>query len=457
MPMTLAQWNEWPVETREFYAKLFTCYSITDDGVLCIDAKRRQLCVQEQLKKKDQKIIARATLVSYVLTSGIEKENGPLNVNTKCNISCLLFSVEKLGANKYKLVGSFRLPTQDIPEHFETVVKQKIGLEDKMARSMKDQAFFVPLGEIDDLTVLSSCALVPDEIEFLLHDPLFMTAIENEAQNLSKIDPIKSPVDIKAKIIEHLCSASVQEVQQASLLNLNASNVSTYWVLYNHAQFKSICKYLEGVKSQLIRISLEQGLCFGPSRFLFLSEYINLLKIALWSYGLDGKFPHQVNDIVKEPIVYSVLNSSEICKLFQRVATEQLKLIKETKFPFPHYFMGKIWDVHCSPDDLLNMLRHFHYADLFTMAEIAGFRREEASSVFGLASTKLLDEVETELNSGWEDNKESLLESIQKLKTETVATSQAGLGVQGLFGHSSVKKEISESQDLSGIGLKSSL
>jgi hypothetical protein len=463
MPMTLAQWNEWPVEKREFYAKLFTCYSISDDDVVCIDSRRRQLHVQEQLIKQDQKIIPRSTLLAnYILTNGIDKKSENLKVDMEHNISCLLLTSEELSTNKYKLAGGFWLPTQDIPDHFETVVKQKIGLEYKIARSMRDQAFFIPLGAIDDLTVISSCVLDPSEIEFLLHDPLFMAAIENEVQNLSKINPVKLPADIKEKIIKRLHVAAAQGTQQASLLNLNVPNVSTYWVLYNQAQFKSISKYLEGVKSSATMISLDQALCCGSSKFLFLSEYINLLKIALWSYGLDGKSPDDVNQIINKPILDSELKISEICGLFQSIATKQLQQITTTNLPLPPCFMGTTWGLHCSRVDLLKTLRNFYYVDLFTIAEIVGFRKEEAHLAFGLASTTLLDKVEEQLNDSWHKSQLDLLDGVDKFikkmdKVEAAATPQACVAAQGLFGRSEVKKETLDSHDLSGAGFKSSL
>lgn len=323
MPMTIADWESWTTDKREFYATLFTCYSITD-GVLRIDTQRRQQHVQRQLQKQKEdgeQIINSSILANYILTNGLKDKK----IITEDDVSFLCLqrpfkAIEEISsdptASKHTLVGGFWPETQSREAHFERVVKEKMcGGFDVAKTTIKESAHFISLGNLDDFTVLSSCALHPEEKSFLFDDRLFRRAIESEAHRLSELTGFElSSNDLITKIRNHLDECSKQESLAVSLQSLSVPRVTTHWVLYSQKQFNQICRFVTGIEKDKfippIAMSLSDALEEGSSKFAFLSEYTNLLKIELCRHVFNGKSIDDINEqLIKNPEFESQLTA----------------------------------------------------------------------------------------------------------------------------------------------------
>lgn len=323
MPMTIADWESWTTDKREFYATLFTCYSIID-GVLRIDTQRRQQHVQRQLQKQKEdgeQIINSSILANYILTNGLKDKK--IITDDDVSILCLerpFKAIEGASsdrtASKHTLVGGFWLETQSREAHFERVVKEKMcGGVDVAKTTIKESAHFISLGNMDDFTVLSSCALHPEEKSFLFDDRLFSKAIEAEARRLSELTEFEfSRDDLITKIRNHLDECSKQESLAVSLQSLSVPRVTTHWVLYSQKQFNQICRFVTGIEKDKfippIAMSLSDALKEGSSKFAFLSEYTNLLKIELCRHVFHGKSIDDINEqLIKNPEFESQLTA----------------------------------------------------------------------------------------------------------------------------------------------------
>ena len=231
MSMTLADWNAWPYEKRMFYVTLFTAYCIADDGILYRDVKKRRdlvrLCLEEQGKAGATQILSVSPSVNYVLTDGLQSDGKTLKkIEEIHTIKVLCSKRSEIGKepSQHTLVGKFKSPEGTIREHFHLVIQQKMcnGAEVE-SRGIAEAAVLFPLGETNDLTFFSRCALHPDERAFLFEDPLFKQAVKAEAERLVALRKCfnYSVSYIEQLIVENIDEASRCVQNQQSLVGLS--------------------------------------------------------------------------------------------------------------------------------------------------------------------------------------------------------------------------------------------
>lgn len=442
MPMTSDDWKGWSLEKRQFYARLFTCYQITRDGMLCIDTTRRQKLVRDQLDKQASKgvepIIGRSKLVNYILV-GDFLEDGKVKDEDEINVIYL----ERTSPNKASsepvvqntLVGGefYSQTTHEGVEHFAAVLKQKMcngaALE---AASIAERATCLTLGITDDLTVFSRCVL--DEGEgFLLKEREFEIAIAEEAGNLLRGTNLKLSVEMLSKqIISHiLCSH--QTSPQVSLPSLSVPNIHTYVAFYP-TKFSQVESYVKDIKTVKEDVSykpqflrLVDCLSEGPFKFYFQSEYLSLLKLSLLLKSLTGKSFEEMTKCFEMPIAKSGL----VPAMLGNIAKTQAANIREALLPPPPFFMGTEWDFRRSATAILDILMTRHCINLNNMAEMAGISPETAYLVLGFASNDLLLELNQDISRFWEENSAALLVGVRRfLEKQHVASSVAKLSAQ---------------------------
>ena len=478
MSMTLADWNAWPIKKRKFYVALFTAYYIADDGVLCIDVKKRRDLVRthlgEQANAGAQQIFTPSFSANYVIIDGLQSDGKTLKVAEEINgikMLCLkhIEPIEK--SSQHTLVGGFKPPEQTIREHFKIVIKQKMcnGAEVE-SKGIAESAILLPLAKTYDLTFFSRCALHPDEQGFLLEDPLFKEAIKEEAARLFRLhkDLELSAPQLEQLIIENINISASHVQNQQSLDGLSVPLVETFLALYTTKKFKSIEQYVTGIISRRDQFSfkgysapLSYFLVGGVLTFAFLSEVRNLLKAL---FILKGPLAGQVLDVIKDRVEEMILSRESIpvlIEIMMSVTKEQICKIKEGQLPILPMHMGIKWN-HRSPTELLKLLKKMHAMNLHHIADMAGFSFEDAHQAFGLACDALADEINVAINQVWALESECLLRGIERFlekeraySTEKVLaatsmhmavllseepTTQAGPATIGLFAVSKIER-----------------
>ncbi len=429
MPLTRVDWEQWSPEKRNFFAELFTCYSLTGDGVLCIDTEERQRHVLRQLKKQAEnkeaeQIVTSSSVVNYVLTDGLQ-DGKTLAERKIADIRILYLKRTPKSAipsahSVHTLVGGFYV-SQPIREHLTRAIKEKVLSSDEH-KTIASWAKPIPFSDFDDLTVFLRCTIAENEA-FLLETTEFKAAIEQKAKVLSGSEkfPI-SPHVLATQIIDHINICSIQSQRQVSLNGLSVPNVRTYLALYTPKEYEKICRCVQGAKPvetsvfnfEVVSTNLNDLLCEGPSNFAFLSEYLGLLKLSILFPVIAGKPIDQVKEILEKPILESPFLAPLVSQMLMEVAKTQAKKIKDASLPKPPFFMDAIWDPRRQVNEILNILRRVHCIDLYNMAAMVGFSRESAHLAFGLAPSDLLDNVNSTLSGFWKEVLPTLLDGIQQ-------------------------------------------
>ncbi len=462
MPMTKADWNVWSLEKRKFYAELFACYLIADDGMLRIDGIRRRELVRAQLAKQEvdgaEKIIARGTSANYVIADGLQPDGQTLrgaHEADRIRVLCsqrgdiatmrsmfpiaaqdhveedaltILARAGEAAANRepiqHSIVGGFKRPDQATLDHFVEVVKVK--MLNSMEREEPRAAQVLSLGEIDDLTFFSRCSLDPVEKLFLLEDPIFKEALEAEARRLSMyiMKGKLSAAYLLQRIMTHINLCSEQKSNQRSLAALVIPRVETYIALLTVAQYNKIARVAKDNLSQPSvgnppapgplgfkgeSKPLKRYVVDGLLGFTFPPEFRNLLKAY---FLLKGPFAGQRVEQIKDHTANFVAQGElvpTLIDMLKDVSREQMVNIRSGSLPVPPADMGIMWDLRRSPNKILSILRSNQCLDLYSIAEMAGFSRENAHLAFGLQSRALVDAINKDIHQLWDAETPALL------------------------------------------------
>ncbi len=447
MPLTLADWNAWPVEKRKFYVGLFTAYEIADDGVLCIDVIKRRDLVRLHLRQQDipgaEQIITLSFSANYVLTDGLESDGVTLKKADDPNgikVLCSKRSEALQASSQHILVGGFKSPGQPIIEHFKTTIKQKMcnGAE-VHSNNIGNLAVLLPLGKTNDLTAFSHCSLHPDEKPFLLEDELFKAGIKAEAIRLAESSRYKV-AELEQWIVKSIDDCSKNIHNQQFLAGLSVSQIHTYWALYTTKNFKPIEKYVKGILSNRGKYGfqgqsapLSDYLAEGALAFTFLSEMRNLLKIQ---FILKGRLAGQAIENIKENMEKIIVTRDSLpllIDLLLNVTKEQIAKIKDGNLPVWPPHMGIIWEKQRGAVELLKCLRVMQSMNLYHIAEMAGFSHENSHLAFGLEFNAMVDEINEVINQVWDAESVGLLRGVDHFLEKVEADPKAsGLGSQSM-------------------------
>lgn len=457
MPMTLNEWKAWSPEKRTFYAELFASYVITDDGMLRIDAVKRRELIRAQLAKQakgGEQIITRNNAANYVVTDGLQPDGRTIRPVAEANQVQLLCSqrgdlktmqsmfqmqdgvsaldlvqqADEAAANKepiqHSLVGGFMPEGKTTQEHFSDAVSLKMRGGQKS--NILNQIELLSLGEYDDLSFMSRCSLDPNEMQFLLRDEDFIRPINAEARRLSNF-VMKGTMTAEAiaqQILAHIRLCSAQQSNQKSLAELSVPRVGNYMAMCTSQQFRNLSAYAcdnlsivgkapnqLGFKGETKR--LPRFIVDGLLEFTFPPEFRNVIKA---SFLLKSQFAGQnINDVRDQTANFVVQGElvRTLTTMLVDATKEQVNDIKAGSLPQPPADMGIQWDIRRTPGKILNILRAQQCLDLFNIAEMGGFSRDQAHLAFGLQSKAVVDSINQEIQKIWEEQTPDLLKGIE--------------------------------------------
>lgn len=463
--MTKADWNQWSEEKRKFYAELFACYLIADDGMLRLDAEKRRNLVRAQLVKQSapgaEPIITRSHASNYVIADGLQADGRSLKTAAEADRIKVLCSqrgdlqtmhgafpmlvqgqvemraedvvakADEASANnepvQHSILGGFYKPAeQTIEAHFAAVLKTKMlrGQETRFA----EHAVLLSLGDIDDLTFFSRCALHPDEMTFLLEDPTFTASINKEAHRLASqvMKGTMAEGDIERRMLAHIHACSAKKTNAKPLAELSIPRVHTHLALFTSEIYNRLAQWASDNLSVVGAVGfvgeskgLKRYLEDGLLSFTFPPEFRNFLKA---SFLMKGPFAGQPVQAIKAHTANFIAQADlvpALSDMLMEISRGQIADIKSSALPQPPADMGIKWDLRRSPEKILNIIRGMQCINLYAIAEMAGFSKENAHLAFGLGSGALLDEINQNINHLWDQESDALLTGVARgLKRE---------------------------------------
>ena len=259
-------------------------------------------------------------------------------------------------------------------------------------------------------------------MDHFLNHPLFKEAIQNQAKHLAeKIMKGTLPAEaIEQQIVAHIRLCSTQKSNQKALAELSVPRVSTYLAALSARHFDALANYATNNISEAGPLGfvgeakpLHRYLVDGLLDFTFPPEFRNFMKalFMLNDPALAGQNVKTIQAMTARYTAEASMTPTLIGQLTVLVK-EQIADIRSGALPKPPADMGVQWDIRRSPESILNILSAMQCLDLYRIAEMAGFSRDNAHLAFGLASREILQQTNLALIALWEDAKPALLAGV---------------------------------------------